>query len=154
MFFSIATFSQEFITGPAKVLDADILKVGNNRVILWGIDAPERRQSCYKGKKKWACFEAARRTLQILSSQTEVVCNLIGEADPFGRRHGICKSGVYNINEQMIARGMALAFTEQTDIYLETQNRAIERQKGLWSIDVTFEIPWDFRKSNTPGGYR
>ena len=83
-----------------------------------------------------------------------MTCYLTGESDPFGRRYGVCESGGDRINEEMVRRGMALAFVEQSDDFVEAQTEAISEARGLWDLGVEFEAPWEFRKANTPGGYR
>lgn len=144
----------ETIDGAARALDADILIVDKQRVILWGIDAPERNQPCIANSQRWACHDAAVRTLQNLAGRGLVSCLLTGEPDPFNRRHGVCESGGVDIGAEMVRAGMALAFTEQTDDYLDVQNEAIAAGAGLWQVGVEFEEPWVWRKANNPGGYR
>ena len=140
--------------GLANVVDADIIRIGKQRVILWGLDAPERRQACYKDDKKWGCYDAARRSLELLSGRGEVTCYLLGDPDPFNRRHGVCESGGTDINAEMVRRGMAVAWEEQTSDYIEIQLDAITEERGLWAVGVEFQLPWEFRLYNTPGGHR
>ncbi len=145
---------QDVVSGMAEVIDADILRIGPQRVILWGIDAPERRQSCYRDGARWGCAEAARRALELLSGRGEVRCLLLDAPDAFGRRHGICESGGEDIGAEMVRRGLALAYVEQTDAYLPLQMEAILAEAGVWAPGVEMEAPWDFRRQNTPGGLR
>lgn len=144
----------DLVTGDATVLDADVLIVGTQRVILWGLDAPEKTQSCYRDAERWGCYDAAFRQLEMLSSRAEVSCILIGEPDPFNRRYGVCESGGEDINAEMVLAGMALAYTDQSDDYVEEQIEAITNERGLWQLGVEFEEPWVYRKMNHPGGYR
>jgi endonuclease YncB( thermonuclease family) len=142
------------ISGSAHVIDADILRIDQQRVILWGLDAPERDQPCYKDGQKWGCHGAARRTLELLAGRGEVVCYLLGDPDPFNRRHGVCESGGTDINGEMVNRGMAVAWEAQSSDYVEQQLDAIENERGIWSVGVEFILPWEYRRLNTPGGYR
>jgi len=145
---------QTIIEGDAEIIDADIIKIGRQRVILWGLDAPDRTQSCYKDGRRWGCYDAARRTLELLAGRGLVTCYLVGEPDPFNRMHGTCESGGTDINVEMVRRGMAVAFTDQTDAYVETQLDAIMDEAGLWALGVEFELPWEFRIRTAAGGYR
>jgi endonuclease YncB( thermonuclease family) len=142
------------IKGEARVIDADILIVAGQRVILWGVDAPERSQVCNLNGKDWGCYDVAKRTLEALAGRGDIECILTGEPDPFGRRHGVCTFGAEDLNAQMIAKGMALAFSEQTTDYEPQQLQAITDGVGLWQPGVVFEEPWVFRRANTPGGFR
>lgn len=144
----------ERIEGPARAIDADIIMVGNQRVILWGIDAPERSQYCIANAQRWGCYEAALRTLQHLVGRGSVSCVLTGEPDPFNRRYGVCESGGEDINAAMVRAGMALAYREQSDDYWPVQQEAIVAAVGLWQLGVEFQEPWVWRRQNNPGGYR
>ena len=142
------------VTGAARVIDADILIVSGQRVILWGLDAPERPQTCILDSAIWGCYDAAKRTLEALAGRGEVQCVLTGEADPFGRRHGVCTYGDEDLNAQMVLSGMAMAFSEQTPDYEPQQIEAITNAVGLWQPGAVFEEPWVWRRANTPGGFR
>ena len=138
----------------ADVIDADILRIGNQRVILWGIDAPDRRQTCQLNGELWGCYDVAFRHLQLLAGRGEVVCHFHGEPDPFGRRFGVCESGGQDLNAEMVRAGMALAYEEETDAYVPQMAEAIMAGAGLWQAGARFEEPWVFRRRETPGGFR
>jgi endonuclease YncB( thermonuclease family) len=142
------------ISGTPDVLDADILKFGPQRVILWGIDAPEQKQTCQLNGELWGCYDVAFRYLQLLAGRGEVTCTYKGNADPFGRRYGVCESGGEDLNADMVKAGMALAFDEQSTDYDTQMADAIGAGVGLWQPGVKFEEPWVFRRRETPGGYR
>jgi endonuclease YncB( thermonuclease family) len=138
----------------AEVIDADIIRIGNQRVILWGIDAPERRQTCRLNGEIWGCYDVAFRQLQLLAGRGEVNCVYYGDPDPFGRRFGVCESGGQDLNAEMVKAGLALAYSEETDAYLPQMGEAIASGLGLWQIGAIFEEPWEFRRRETPGGFR
>jgi endonuclease YncB( thermonuclease family) len=142
------------ITGTPEVLDSDILKFGTQRVLLWGIDAPEKKQTCQLNGKLWGCYDVAFRYLQLLSGRGEVTCTYKGDPDPFGRRFGVCQSGGQDLNAEMVRAGMALAFDEESEDYDAAMAEAITAGVGLWQLGVDFEEPWVFRRRETPGGYR
>lgn len=144
----------ETIKGAARVIDADILIVADRRVILWGIDAPERNQTCALGEDLWGCYDVAKRTLEALTGRGEITCLLIGEPDPFGRRHGVCTYGAEDISAEMARQGVALAFSEQTTDYEPQQLEAIVAGLGLWQPGAKFVEPWIWRRANSPGDYR
>ena len=47
IFFSKTSYSEE-ITGYAKVIDGDTIRIKGNKIRLYGIDAPENNQICSK----------------------------------------------------------------------------------------------------------
>lgn len=142
------------VSGLANVIDADVIRIGQQRVILWGIDAPEKNQNCYRDGVRWGCHDAAYRLMETLSGRGEVTCFLTGEPDPFNRRFGVCESGGEDLNAAMVSAGMALAYTDQTDEYVEEQIDAITDENGVWQLGVEFEEPWVYRRMHNPGGYR
>ncbi len=144
----------ETVSGLAQVIDADILIVANRRVILWGLDAPERNQTCALGEDLWGCYDVAKRTLEALAGRGEITCFLTGEPDPFNRRHGVCTFGAEDINAEMVRMGAAMAFSEQTTDYEPQQLEAIAAGVGLWQPGAKFVEPWVWRRANSPGGYR
>ena len=141
-------------TGSPEVIDADVLKFGTQRVILWGVDAPEKNQTCQMNGQLWGCYDASFRYLQLLAGRGEVTCTYKSEPDPFGRRFGVCTSGGEDLNAEMVKAGMALAFDEQAEDYDAAMADAITAAVGLWQPGVKFEEPWKFRRRETPGGYR
>lgn len=60
------------MTGSARVTDGDSIKIGDTRVRLHGIDAPERNQSCQKNGRTWRCGSAATSRLRGMVSGREV----------------------------------------------------------------------------------
>ena len=142
------------IKGEARVIDADILIVAGKRVILWGLDAPERAQTCALDGKTWGCYDVAKRALEALSGRGEIECTLTGDPDPFGRRYGVCTFGAEDLNAEMVSQGMALAYSEQTADYENQQLQAITAGVGLWQPGAVFEEPWVWRRGHTPGGFR
>ena len=52
------------ISGMASVTDGDTLRIGAERIRLYGIDAPESAQRSSAGGKTWPCGEAATQALR------------------------------------------------------------------------------------------
>ena len=142
------------IRGLAEVIDSDILTFGKQRVILGGVDAPEKNQKCGLNNAPWNCHDVAVRQLQLLAGLGEVVCQLHGDRDPFGRSFGTCQSGGDDLNAEMVKAGLALAYEEETDAYLPEMAEAIGAGVGLWQPGVEFEEPWVVRRRDNPGGFR
>lgn len=142
------------IRGTAEVIDADVLSFGTQRVILWGIDAPERPQTCQLNGALWGCYDVAFRKLQLLAGRGEVVCRLLGDPDPLGRRFGVCESGGEDLNAEMVRAGLALAYVEQSDDYMAQMAEAISVGAGLWQPGATFEEPWVFRRRESRSDLR
>lgn len=86
------------IKGRARVVDRDTLYVGQVKVRLNGIDAPERGQ---------ARFRAATRALKGFVAGKVVVCRLNGDRS-YDRYIGSCYVDGYDLAAAVISTGNAL----------------------------------------------
>ncbi|ODS87182.1 MAG: hypothetical protein BGO83_08485 [Devosia sp. 66-14] len=146
--------AQDVVSGAAKVVDADIIMVDKQRVILWAVDAPERPQKCYVGELLWDCYGAARQALGELIGSGEASCTLTpGEPDKFNRRYGVCTSAGKDIGAELVRLGMARAFLEQGDDYVAQEEEAKAAQIGVFQPGAKIDAPWEFRKTD-PRNYR
>ena len=60
----LAAASPVSLSGQARVVDGDTFTLGSERVRMWGIDAPEGRQTCKDaGGGNYRCGEVARDRL-------------------------------------------------------------------------------------------
>lgn len=133
------------VSGPAEASDGDSLSLSGIRVRLFGIDAPEARQTCNRAGAEWACGEDARARLAQLVEGKSISCESQG-IDQYGRMVAICHTGSMDLAEAMVAAGLATAFTKYSDAYVKTENRAKQLKLGLWSS--SFEEPAQWRKGH------
>ncbi len=146
--------AQEVVSGPARVIDGDIIQVDKLRVILWGVDAPERTQKCKVGSLDWACYEAARTGLGELIASGEASCTLTADKpDIFARRHGVCTSDGKDVGAEMVRLGYARAYVDQAPDYLAQEEEAKAARAGIWQDGADVMDPWVWRKRD-PRGYR
>lgn len=152
--------AQEVVTGPAKVIDGDIIQVDKTRVILFGVDSPERTQKCKVGKLDWPCYTAATNGLNELISSGEASCTLTDDkSDIFKRRYGTCTSNGKDIGAEMVRLGYARAYVDpakkvdQGTIYLPQEEEAKAAKAGIWQDGADVMDPWVWR-SHDPRGYR
>jgi endonuclease YncB( thermonuclease family) len=86
------------------------LAVGDTRIRLEGIDAPETDQVCLDAKgKRWTCGISARDTLGEHIGNRELTCTNKGH-DRYGRMLALCSAANEDLNAWMVARGLALAY--------------------------------------------
>jgi endonuclease YncB( thermonuclease family) len=86
------------IKGTARVIDGDTLWLGNVKIRLNGIDAPERGQ---------ARFREATNALQRLVAGQTVLCRLNGDKT-YDRWVAVCYVGKTDLAAAVIATGNAL----------------------------------------------
>ena len=133
----------EEVTGRARAIDGDTLKVGKTTVRLFGIDAPELKQTCITSKgKTQRCGDLARQSLNVLIANIKVKCRGEGK-DSDGALVATCYAGPFDVNEQMVAAGWALSVKEETDIYVRAESFARARNEGMWR--GTFDTPQKWR---------
>ncbi|MEM1300608.1 MAG: thermonuclease family protein [Pseudomonadota bacterium] len=133
----------ETVSGPARLVDGDTLEVGGQMVRLFGIDAPETRQTCtsFSGKS-FACGTKATEALARLIGQSRVTCEG-EERDSYDRLIGWCRAGGRDTNREMVRLGWAVAFRRYSDLYLAEELEAAKSGAGLWRGE--FQRPSEFR---------
>jgi endonuclease YncB( thermonuclease family) len=130
------------LTGRADIVDGDTIRVGSIPVRLYGIDAPEGRQSCERDSKTYACGKQATRELANLIAGQTVQCEIVGR-DQYARALGVCTVGETELNRTMVRDGWALAFVKYSDRYSADQAAAEAAKAGLWA--GSFMRPWEWR---------
>jgi len=116
---------------------------GMARVILFGVDAMDRNQTCTIDGKVWDCWAVGARELQILVANEPVSCTDQGIPDPFLRIYARCQVGNVDLNEALVRSGLALAFRRQSKDYVEAEKAAKKDRIGLWKAE--FIAPWKWR---------
>ena len=134
------------LSGNADIVDADTIRVNGIPIRLYGIDAPESRQTCERAGGSYACGKVATRALADLIAARPVRCELLGK-DNYGRALGICSVGGTELNSAMVRQGWALAFVKYSSRYVEDQKKAEVAKLGLWA--GSFVKPWEWRSGES-----
>lgn len=132
------------ITGVGRVVDGDTLDVGQTRVRLEGIDAPEIAQTCRTANgETWNCGVAAAAMLRKLAEHKDLACDRTG-TDRYRRALATCFADGIDIDEAMVRAGLAWAFVRYSKAYVATEAEARKEKIGVWQGFA--EPPWDFRR--------
>jgi endonuclease YncB( thermonuclease family) len=140
--------SQEQLTKPlkgtARVVDGDTIWIGNTKIRLHGIDAPETRQKCIsKDRTKYNCGKASTDALRVLVGGDSVRCE--GETfDRYRRLIATCYSGSLNLNAELVRQGWAIAYRRYSKDYISAEKEAQETKRGMWAGEFT--PPWKWRR--------
>lgn len=132
-------------SGPAEAIDGDTLVMAGERIRLFGIDAPERAQTCDRKGAAWACGSDATAMLADMVSGRTIDC-AAKDRDDYGRVVAICRVGDRDLGGVMVREGMAVAFTRYSQDYVETEARAKRLGMALWGSN--FQRPEQYRAAN------
>src|SRR6185295_14474596 len=79
------------LTGQASVIDGDTIEIHDQRIRLFGIDAPESRQTCEAAGQTYRCGQQAVLALADRIGQRIVVCEG-RDVDRYGRIVAVCRA--------------------------------------------------------------
>ena len=140
------------IAGTARVTDGDSLEIGNVRVRLFGIDAPEFRQLCKDASgRDYTCGVAAREALAGLIDGRQVACTP-AEGPSYDRVVAVCRvdgtgQDKVDLSEAMVRAGRVIELKAHSKgRYTAAERSARDAGRGLWA--GTFERPSQWRQRN------
>ena len=142
------------ISGFAKVVDGDTIKINSKKIRLYGIDAPEKKQKCKKTyltisfmsfTKDYMCGEVSTQKLIKKINKQKLNCNII-DVDRYKRLIGECFKRNINLNSWMVSNGYAVAYRKYSKKYVSDEINAKNNKLGIWQ--GKFEMPWDYRRKN------
>ena len=175
--FSIILFSsiissaisfEKIIIGKANVTDGDTIKINDQKIRLFGIDAPEMKQICTnKFKKNYNCGAKSKKALEKAISEEltktknlsvkykknyNVWCKTKGK-DRYKRIIGICAVNQISLfhldntlNAWMVSSGNAVAYKRYSKAFLKHEDEAKINKRGMWQGE--FERPEQWRRKN------
>ena len=142
--------SNEYIIGLHEVIDGDSIKINNTNIRLSGIDAPEKKQKCFKKKQLYNCGFISLKALKNYISKNLVSCSY-SKKDRYGRILGTCY--LYNnqveslsLNSYMVNTGNAVAYRRYSKKYIVDEQFAKQNKLGMWQ--GKFIRPEEWRKKN------
>ena len=137
--------TRDDVSGRALIHDGDTITVSGTKIRLFGIDAPERGQTCRDGAgATYDCGRLAQRELERIA-RAEVACDTV-ETDRYGRNVAICHADGVDLGAAMVSSGWARAYLSYSLRYAAEETRARAAGRGMWA--GAFEDPWAFREDN------
>lgn len=133
--------AQERVTGRANVIDGDSFKIGAAQIRLFGIDAPEGRQSCTREGEPWRCGDAAAAELRRLTRGRDVTC-IARDRDIYGRMVATCRLGDLDLGSALVSSGFAVAYRLYSQDYVADERAARAAKRGLWAGEFTRPDEW------------
>ncbi len=143
--FKDVIFPPEVMTGAqVKVRDGDTLTLAGKDVRLYGIDAPEYRQSCKNVEgKDWPCGTVARAKLVALIGGAPLTC-VAKATDKFGRAVATCSTPkVPDLGLALVESGFAISGSgEGEGPYTISESLAEVEHRGIWQGEFTRPDQW------------
>jgi len=143
-----ATFS-----GNAVAVDGDTIRVGSLRVRLWGVDAPESAQACFRAAPasgaqrasmgiSWPCGQHATAVMQQMLARDPVVTCQARATDRYGRTVAVCRNKDGDMGARLVAQGFAVAYRRYSTAYADQEEAAKAEKLGIWSGTFTMPEIW------------
>ena len=158
VFFFIIFFQQNsfgsIIEGIPRIIDGDSLEIKNNRIRLFGINAPEKKQICQKPyfnifffhfQKKYECGLFVKNQLKKFINGKKIKCISNGK-DRYNRHLSICYLKNKDINSWLVKNGYAIAYKKYSKKYILEEKYAKENKLGIWL--GAFQKPEIWRKKH------
>lgn len=130
--FGLSPLQSQELSGTATALDGDTIKIGEVRIRLHGIDAPEKKQTCRDVVgAEYGCGEAATQRLAGILKRAMVEC-ITKDIDRYDRIVAECYSDGVNINALLVGEGLAVAYRKYSSDYIEIEIEAKKASLGIW----------------------
>ena len=146
---NITPYDYPSIKGHPRVVRGSVLYLKGYHIRLYGIEAPYPDQTCADNhKRSYTCGLSSIKWLQNWINNREVTCYVLGKVVR-GWATGICmvEGGKYDLAAVITGAGWAVAYTQNTDIYVAYEKDAARNRRGLWA--GSFYKPWDWYKIQT-----
>jgi endonuclease YncB( thermonuclease family) len=114
------------------------------RVRMFGIDAPEKGQTCDEGK--WHPGPLATAALVRFIAGRPVSCHQVDYDGKNDRPVALCFAGGDDLQALMVSAGWAWAYTHYSDRYVDAERRAAARGVGVHAHRC--QPPWEWRARN------
>ena len=140
------------ISGKAKIIDGDTLKINNKKIRFSGIDAPEsyffgKKQLCVLNNVKILCGKLSKEKLIEKIGNKVVDCKIEKNKDQYSRLIGECFIKNESLSVFMVKNGYAFDYPKYSNgKFRQYEIYAKKLSLGLWQMK--FEYPWIWRKKN------
>ena len=128
-----------------RVVDGDTIVLNGEKIRFSGIDTPELRQTCMQGGEEVGCGMTAKMLLVKKIGNNTPECISEGK-DVYKRTLAECFVNGESLSKFLVRSGYAFAYRKYSIKFIKDEDFARTNKLGMWSM--TFQYPWDFRKSS------
>ena len=111
------------LIGQASIIDGDTIEIHEQRIRLFGIDAPEHDQLCEAGGNQFRCGQQAALALADQIGNRTVDCAPC-VVDQYGWVVAVCSAAGEDLNAWMVRHGWALAYRHYSAAYVADEDAA------------------------------
>jgi endonuclease YncB( thermonuclease family) len=149
LFISLPSFGWAEFSGRITVIDGDTIDVGDVRVRIHGIDAPEKGQTCTSEQNTvWACGEWVNEQVRARFQGKRATCTRV-DTDKYGRAVATCTVGGKDMGRMLVSDGLAFAYRKYSMAYDLDEKGAAVNDRGLHASRV--QSPSQYRKTRAKG---
>jgi endonuclease YncB( thermonuclease family) len=146
LFVTGTVFAAE-MSGTVPVIDGDTIEIEGTRICLWGIDAPEMKQTCEgRDGQTYECGRDSAAVMWALTRDRRVECSPRGH-DRYGRTVAVCRTESVELNATMIRGGWAVDYTRYSKgRYHSEEQQARRDHLGIWAGRFDMPEQWRHRR--------
>ena len=127
-----------------KVVDGDTIVLNGEKIRFSGIDTPELKQTCFQNDEKVNCGIFAKILLIKKIGNNTPECISEGK-DIYKRTLAECFVKGESLSSYLVRSGYAFAYRKYSTKFIKDEEFAKANKLGMWAM--TFQYPWDFRKT-------
>lgn len=128
----------EILYGHSRASDGDSVRIGQQRVRILGIDAPELAQTCNTADGNlWPCGQVAKQRLSQLLRAPDLQC-VSSARDRYDRALATCLANGQDIGAILVAEGLAVSYND----YPNEERLAHANRVGIWQGDFISPRNW------------
>lgn len=136
-------------SGRVVVIDGDTIDVGDVRVRIHGIDAPEKDQKCTsKQDQQWPCGAWVSAQVRERLQGRIATCVRV-EIDKYGRVVATCSVNGDDVGRGLVSDGLAFAYRKYSMAYDLDEKAAAVNERGLHASHI--QNPALYRKTRAKG---
>lgn len=135
------------LQGRASVIDADTIEIHGDRIRIFGVDAPEGKQTCKDTLgNDYRCGQIGSIALADYLDRSQPIRCEYQDRDRYGRFVGQCFTAEgHDIANWLARNGHALDYPQYSKgKYASAQNEAKAQRTGIWQ--GSFVQPWEWRQ--------
>ena len=135
------------IKGQANVIKGNMIEIEEQKIQLYGIDAPELEQLCYVKGQPWQCGLTAKQKLANKIVDKSLTCRIKeqeNEQIPLAE----CFIGRQNLNAWLVEQGWAIADRQTSRSFISHEILAQRNHKGIYGSQFLKPSLW--REINSP----